>query len=166
MSLRRVSSLLETLPALRFCVLVGAVEGVLAGVPRLATPGDGGSHIATVLLFWFSAVIYWAAAWLFMWIAVRRRRWSVWSTAAQVTIGAALSDVVEVGLGVAGESFKTQGKLAEFVAREPMSFVESNLSLILLRGAMWFIGSLLIVAIGRAVAGDVNPVVNVHRVDF
>jgi hypothetical protein len=98
-------------------------------------------------------MLWWTAALLLWWIAVRRRRWSLWTTAAHVTLGFALADVLTTALSMVVASIETKGMFAGAIIREPWTFASSNLVLPLIRSPLWFLGSAMAIALGRHLSG-------------
>jgi hypothetical protein len=153
--MRRIAAQVEALSAVRFVLLVGLVGGALQGMPRFLLSGTAapGAHLAGLLVVGVSAVFSLTAAAFLWWIAVRRRRWSLWTTAAHVTLGLALADVLASALGMVAGSIDTNGRLAQLIARDPWNFASSSLVLPLMRSPLWFFGAATTVALGRHLSG-------------
>ena len=96
--MRRITSHIERLAAPPFILLVGLVYGAIQGVPRFWLSGGVGTglHLAQFVIVGVTSVLWWTAALLLWWISVRRRGWSLWTTAAHVTLGLALGDVLSL----------------------------------------------------------------------
>jgi hypothetical protein len=153
--MRRIAIQIEALPGVRFVLLVGLVGGALQGIPRFLLSGTAAPapRLAGVLVVGISVVVWWTAALFLWWIAVRRRRWSLWTTATHVTLGLALADVLTSALGLVAGSIDTNGRLALLIARDPWNFASSNLVSALIRSPLWFFGAALAVALGRHLDG-------------
>ena len=152
--MRRLLRHIEGFAPARFILVVGAVGGVIQGIPRffLGTTGRAGAHLGQVVLVAVASVLWSAAALLLCWIAVRRRRWSIWKTAGHVTVGLALANVLDIALAAVVASIETKGVFAGAIARAPLTFASSNLVLVLIRSPLWFLGSAMLVALGRHLA--------------
>lgn len=153
--MRRLAAHMEGLAAAPFILLVGLIGGALQGMPRffLGTTGTTDSHFAPFVVVGVASVLWWTAALFLWWIAVRRRRWSLWATATHVTLGFAVADVLASALGMVVASIDTNGAYAEALVREPLTVVSSNLVLTLIRSPLWFLGSVIAVAVGRHLSG-------------
>jgi hypothetical protein len=153
--MRRIAAHIEGLAAAPFILLVGVVGGALQGIPRCFFGGPGGTapHLAQFIVVGVTSVLWWTAALLLWWIAVHRRRWSLWATAGQLTLGLAFADALTNGLGMVVASITTNGAFAEAIVREPLTFASSNVSLTLIRSPLWFLGSAMAVALGRHLSG-------------
>jgi hypothetical protein len=73
--------------------------------------------------------LWWAAAILVGWVAVRRRRYSIWWTAWHLSLALAVADLLQMGLGFADAS-------------------------ILVRSPFRFLGSAVVVAFARLLWGN------------
>ncbi len=153
--MRRITARAEQLAAAPFVLLVGLGGGAVRGVPRLLLGGTGevDSRAALAVVLGAATVLWWTAALLLWWIAVRRRRWSVWRTATHLTLGLALADVLTTSLGMVAASIGTNGMFAEAAMRDPMAIALPNLVLTLIQLPMWFVGSVVAVALGRHLTG-------------
>ncbi len=153
--MRRLSRHIECLAPAPFMLLIGAVGGVIQGIPRffLGSAGRTGAHLGEFVLVAVASVLWWAAALLLWWIAVRRRRWSIWKTAGHVTVGLALANVLDIALATVVASIETNGVFAGAIARAPLTFASPNLVLVLIRSPLWFLGSAMLLALGRHLAG-------------
>lgn len=158
--MRRIAAHIEALAAIPFILLLGLVGGAIQGIPRFFLGGTGasGPHFAQFLVVAISAVLWWTAALLLWWVSVRRRRWSLWRTAAHVTLGLALADVLTSALGMVIASIGTSGMFATTIVREPLTFASSNLVLPLVRSPLWFLGAAMAVALGRHLSGGQRTV--------
>jgi len=159
--MRRIATQIEALEAAPFILLLGLVGGALQGIPHFLFDGvcAPGPRLAVLLVGGISAVLWWTAALFLWWIAVRRRRWSLWTTAAHVTLGLALADVLTSALGMVAASIDTNGRLAELIARDLWNVAEANLVLPLLRSPLWFFGAVVAVALGRHLSGGQQAIV-------
>jgi hypothetical protein len=151
---------IEELSSAPFILLVGLVGGVLQGVPhffiRISDSTNG--RIVQMVLFDVFSVLWWAAALLLWWVAVRRRQFSVWSTAWHLTLALVLADVLGLSLGYVDASIQTNGAFLEAFARAPLSFSTSGFIVVLIRCPIRFLGSTLVVFLGRRLPGHANPV--------
>lgn len=153
--MRRIAAQIEGLAAAPFVLLVGLIGGALQSIPRFLVSGTDGTRplLAQLVAVGVTSVLSWTAAALLWWIAVRRRRWSLWATATHVALGLVVADVLSNGLGMVAASIDTNGAFAEAVVREPLTVASSNLILTLMRGPLWLIGSAIAVALGRHLSG-------------
>ncbi len=153
--MRRIATQIEALEAVRFILLLGLVGGALQTIPRFLLDGMSapGPRLAGLLIGGISAVLWWTAAMFLWWIAVRRQRWSLWTTAAHVTLGLALADVLTSALAMVATSINTNGRFAELIARDSWNIAESNLVLPLLKSPLWFLGAVVAIALGRHLSG-------------
>jgi hypothetical protein len=153
--MRRLATHIEGLSPARFVLVIGTAGGVLQGIPRffLGSAASTGAHVGQFVLVVVTSVLWWMAAAIVWWIAVRRRRYSVWITAAHLTIGLALANVLDMALAAVVASIETKGRYAELVFHALGTFASSNLLLILVRSVSWFLGSAMLVGLGRHLAG-------------
>lgn len=160
--MRRLSRQIEAWAPARFVLLIGAAGGIIQGIPRFFVRGTGGTgaHFGQFVLIGLASVMWCAAALLLSWIAIRRRRWSIWKTATHVTVGLALASVVDMALGAVVASIETRGVFAEALARAPVTFASSNLGLILLRSPLWFLISATVILLGRHLTGGEHDTVS------
>jgi hypothetical protein len=156
---RRISAQIEGLAPTRFILLIGLVGAILQGVPRFFLRATGGTRppLLPFIVVGLTAVLSWTAALLLWWIAVRRRRWSLWATAAHLTLGLALADLLTNALGMVIASIETHGAFAAAIIRQPWTAISSNLLATLIRGPLWFLGSVVTVALGRHLSGGLPP---------
>jgi hypothetical protein len=149
--MRRISAQIEQLSGGRFMLLVGLVAGAIQGVPRFFLDESAGPHpqVISFIVIGLLAVLWWTAAFFLWWIAVHRRRWSLWATAAQVTLGLALADVLNNALGMVVASVETHGTFAEAIVHQPLTVISSNLFPLVVRSPLWFLGAMVAVALGR-----------------
>jgi len=149
--MRRIAAQIEGLAAVRFMLLVGLIGGGLQAIPRFLLSGSGAMrpHVAQFVVVGVTSTLYWTGAALLWWIAVRRRRWSLWATATHVALGLVVADILSNGLGMVAASIDTNGAFAKAVVREPLTFASSNLGLTLVRSPFWFLGAAIAVALGR-----------------
>lgn len=157
--MRRIFAQIEALGATHFILLVGLIAGAIQGVPRLFLGNTEAAPSWLILLPVVGATeaLSWTAALLLWWIAVRRRQSSLWVIAAHVTLGLALADLLAAALGVVVASINTHGKFAAIIAHQPGNFIFSNLTFTLLRSPLWFLGSALLIAIGRHLKTGQRP---------
>ena len=147
--LRRAVAGLEDLTAGRFILLVGAIGGVLRSYPASCV-----EH-ATVRLVFVLFVLTDAAAVLLWWVAVRRRRFSVWKTALHVMLGLDLADALGFGLILAMLSLDARRHMVNAVVHKPvMDLVGVFAAPILIR----FVVAAAAVAFGRVLPGRGKPV--------
>lgn len=153
--MRRIAAQVEALTPVPFVLLVGLIGGALQAIPRFLLSGSGAMrpHLAQFVLVGVTSTLYWTAAALLWWIAVQRRPWSLWATAAHVALGLVVADILSNGLGMVAASIDTNGAFAKAVVREPLTFASSNLGLILIRSPVWFFGAAIAVALGRHLSG-------------
>src|SRR5215510_1455951 len=158
--MRRLWTKIEALSAAPFILLVGLVGGVLQGIPHffLGSSSRTDMRIVQMIVFDVISVLWWAAVLFLWWLAVRRRRYSVWSTAWQVTLALVLADVLGLALGYLNAAIQTNGAFVEALARAPLSFSTSGLVVVLVRCPIRFLGSALVVFLGRNLPGQSNPV--------
>jgi hypothetical protein len=149
---------IEELTPAPFILLVGFVGGVLQGVPHfiVGTSTSTDARIVQMVVFDVLSVLWWAAALLLWWVAVRRQRYSVWSTAWHVTLALVLADVLGLALGYVNASIETNGAFLEALARAPVSFSTSGLVVVLIRCPIRYLGSALVVFLGRRLPGHTN----------
>lgn len=157
--MRRLWTQIEELSPAPFVLLVGFVGGVLQGIPHffLASSSSRDARIVQMVVFDVISVLWWAAALLLWWVAVRRRQFSVWSTALQVTLSLVLADVLGLALGYLDASIETNGAFLEAIARAPLSFSTSGFVVVLIRCPVRFLGSALVVFLGRRLPGLAVP---------
>lgn len=153
--MRRIAAQIEALAAVPFVLLVGLIGGALQGVPRFLLSGSGAMrpHLAQFVVGGVTSTLYWTAAALLWWIAVRRRRWSLWATATQVAFGLVVADILSNGLAMVAAAIDTNGAVVKAVGREPLIFASSNLGLTVIRSPFWFVGAAIAVALGRHLSG-------------
>jgi hypothetical protein len=151
---------IEELSPAPFILLVGLVGGVLQGVPHfiVGISDSTNGRIVQMVVFDLISVLWWTAALLLWWVAVRRRQFSVWSTAWHVTLALVLADVLGLALGYVDAAIRTNGAFLEALARAPLSFSTSGLIVVLIRCPIRFLGSALVVFLGRRLPGHANPV--------
>lgn len=150
--IREIAEQLARLGAAQFVVLIALVAGTIRSIPGFLSHGGTLpfrplSFIligAITLLWWLGALILW-------WVAVRRAS-SIWIVAAQVTIGIVLGELFGSFLGMVPVSIEGGRRVAAAVGNHLPDIISSNLGLALLRAPVVFVGSLLALKIGRALA--------------
>jgi hypothetical protein len=127
---------IERLPPAPFILFVGATGGVLQALPSIW----GRDHIAIGLV---TQVGVQGAALLLWWVAVRRRRFSVWRTALHLMLALDLAHVIGLLLSLSsvGMQFKA-------------SWATPLLSAVLGMSPFRFLGALALVAMGRLLPGS------------
>src|SRR5438067_6035 len=97
--MRRISTQIEAVGAIRFMLLIGLVAGTIQGAPRLFLGGGTTTRLQLLpfLVLGIAAVVWWSAAFLLWWIAVRRQQSAIW-IAIQVTLGLMLADLLNAAL--------------------------------------------------------------------
>jgi len=156
--MRRISTQIEALGAIQFILLIGVVAGTIQGAPRLFLGGVTTTRLQLLpfLVIGITAVVWWSAAFLLWWIAVRRQQSPIWLIAVEVTLGLVLADLFNAALAVVPSAIETHGAFTTAIARQPWTFVASNLQFSLLRAPMWFLGAVVVIAMGRALNGTLQ----------
>ncbi|MDB4875281.1 MAG: hypothetical protein JWM41_1727 [Gemmatimonadetes bacterium] len=148
----RVLAQIEALSPLRFILLIGAVGGALQSIPVFFHSGTLNVANARVSLIFVALVVsplWWSGAALLWWFAVRRRRFSIWWMACQVTLGLAAADVLLSALAVVAASIETKGEFVPAFGQQLAMAVLSPLELTAFRSVVWFVQALVLVALGR-----------------
>jgi hypothetical protein len=143
---------IEEMDAVRFILLAGLVGGALQSLPLFFVSGSVRIPIALLLVSTFY-VLWWGAAMLLWWAAVRRRRFTIWMAAVHVTLALIVAGVLELLLSAVTGSIETRGAFAQMLVRAPLSGSLVGLELVLVRIPFWFLGSAMLVAIGRRLPG-------------
>ena len=158
--MRRLWTKIEALSATPFILVVGLVGGVLQGIPHffLGSSSRTDMRIVQMIVFDVISVLWWAAVLFLWWLAVRRRRYSVWTIAWHVTLALVLADVLGLALGYLNAAIETNGAFVEALVRAPLSFSTSGLVVVLVRCPIRFLGTALVVYLGRNLPGQSNPV--------
>ena len=138
----------EEIGSLRFILLVGLAAGLLPAIPRFLFANTTVSGAPLVVAFIIN-LVWWAGAFLVLWIAIRRRQSSIWRVACDLTLALALGDVLELGLSLVVSSIQTKGAIVEPFARTGVDVALTNLELILIRSPIRFMASAMLIALGR-----------------
>lgn len=147
--LLQLSTGLEDLSPGRFILLVAVIGGVLHSYP--------GSYLeqATARTIVALAIVTDAAAVLLWWIAVRRRRFSVWKTALHVMLALDLADALALLLSIAMLSLDVREHLLSTLVQQPLSTSLGELvPPYVVVSAIRFVGAAVLVAIGRRLPGS------------
>jgi hypothetical protein len=156
--MRRISSQIEALGAIGFILLIGLAAGTIQGAPRLFLGGATTTRLQLLsfLVIGITAVVWWSAAFLLWWIAVRRQQSAIWLVAIQVTFGLILADLLNAALAAVLAAIETHGEFATAFVREPWTFVASNLEFSLFRAPVWLVGAVVAIAMGRSLNGTLR----------
>ena len=152
--LSRFLTRLESLSALRFIFLVGAIAGALQSIPIFFHTGSANvanARFGQLIVAFAVAVSAWVGAALLWWLAVRRRQFSVWQMALQATLGLAVADILVSGLGLVAGSIETNGTLVIALSHSLSRAVWSPIGLTLIRSCFWFVEAFVLIAVGRRV---------------
>jgi hypothetical protein len=134
----------------RFVFLIALVAGIIRSIPGFLFPGNQlPVRPLTFLLFGAFDLLWWVGALILWWVAVRRAS-SMWIVAAQVTIGLFIGEVFGSALGMVSASIEGGGEVAVAVGRHLGMIISSNLGLALIRAPLIFVGSLLVLQVGRS----------------
>jgi len=154
--MRRLAAQIETLGPVHFILLIGLAAGAIQALPRLFFPATGALPFQPLafLVISVTAVLWWTAALVLWWITIRRRRWGVWNSAVQVTLGLVVADLVVIALATVVSSIATRGAVPLTLLQQPMTVVLSNLGITALRCPVWFVGAVLTIAVGRHLGGE------------
>jgi hypothetical protein len=156
--LRRIAAQLQTLRAANFVLVIALVAGVTQGLPRLFLGGTVSTpRLTSFLIVGSAGILWWIAAFLLWWIAVRRQQSSLWSVAAQVTVGLVVGEFFAGALGLVVDSINTHGEVATLLGQHVSDVVLSQLTVTLLRSPLWFIGAALAIALGRHLNQERSP---------
>lgn len=158
--MRSLLTQVEELTALRFVLIVAVIGGVLSSMPALffGNTGFAGSIFAALTVGAALELLWFGAAILLWWVAVRRRQYSVWSTALHLTLALTLSGVLELALSYVAASIATNGKFAMALIHGPLSASSAGIVLVLIRSPIWFIGAACLVSLGRFLLESDEPV--------
>jgi len=158
---RTLLTQIEELESLAFVFLVAAIGGVLKGVPALFLGNSSLPGVPVVALFLVGTVVslFWlAASILLWWIAIRRRRYSIWQVGFQLMLAWALADVLQMALLLVAGSFATKGAIVEIILHAPLSQSSTSLLLVLIQSPIRFLGAAGLVAFGRFLLTNHDPV--------
>jgi hypothetical protein len=150
---RQRLSQLEALDSAPFILVTGAIGGAVRGIPAffLSNANVAGARWAQLIVALVLSLLSWTGAALLWWIAVRRRRFSIWWTACHVTLALAVADLLVTALSFVRASIETKGEIIfDLGSALPTVFV-SNLGVTGIRSAFWLIEALVLVALGRIV---------------
>jgi hypothetical protein len=158
--MRRFLTQTEDLAPPRFILLVGLIGGVLLGIPRFFLSGSDSTraHVAQLIIVAVVALVVWAATLVLWMAAVRRRQFSIWMMAWQVTLGLALADALDTTLAFVHASIITNGAYVEALAPRLSTAAASDVLLILVRSLIRFPVSVVLIAIGRQLPWSGTPV--------
>ncbi len=155
--IRHVPGLLaqiEDLTPAQFTLLIGLFAGVLRSAPAFLHAGNVNIAIARfsqIVVALALGLVWWIGAALLWWFAVRPRRYSIWLTALQVTLGGAVGDVLASVLVMVAGSFETNGALVTELGNAFLTSALGSLELTLLRSIYWFVEAIALIALGRLV---------------
>lgn len=71
--------------------------------------------------------------------------------------GLVMADMLTAALAMVVASIDTHGAFAASIAGQPLTVILSNLTIILLRSPLWFVGSALAIALGRHLSVGERP---------
>ena len=171
--MRQHLSQLEALAPAPFILTTGAIGGAVRGIPVffLGNANVAGARWAELIIALVVSLLSWTGAALLWWIAVRRRRFSIWWTACQVTLALAVADLLMTALSFVRASIETKGEIVLELAHALPTVVVSNLGVTAFRSAFWLIEALVLVALGRLVlrmderaAPETSPTLNPEAV--
>jgi hypothetical protein len=141
---------LENLTPGQFILLVGLGAGILRGVPGFLLPGSIAKPAAAVAMAALSLLAL-SGAVLVWWIAVHRRRFSWWKTAWHLTLALALGDLLGFAMAFVDASMQSNGEFISSYFTAPLSTTMPGLlAPTLLRSPIRFLGSALLIALGRS----------------
>jgi hypothetical protein len=147
---------IEKIDAAPFVFLVGAMSGVLQGLPAVLLANDAGAVRSYIQLGVLAAttILWWAGAVLLWWAAVRRQQFSVWRSAGHVTLALAVGDLLTSMLALVGASFQTDGAMVGYLIHRPLDFAWGFVVPSAARSLIRFIVFSVAIALGRLVPGN------------
>jgi hypothetical protein len=156
--MRRISAQIEALGPTHFTLLIGLIAGTIQSAPELFLGGATPARLQLLpfLIIGITAVLWWTAAFLLWWVAVRRHQSLIWIIAFQVTLGLVLADLLHAALGAVPAAINTHGGFATAIVRAPWAFIVSNLQFSLFRAPVWFLGAVVAIAMGRSLNGTLH----------
>jgi len=147
--MRRLAAQIEELSAVRFIVIIGVAGGVVQAAPGFFVQANSAPAVFPYVVIGLTTVVVCTSVVLLWWIAVRRRRWSLLSNAAQITLGLGVADLLRTGLSLVIGSIESHGFVASMLAQQPWAFISSNLFVTAIRCPVWFATAAVSVGIGR-----------------
>jgi len=135
----------------RFVFSLALAAGAVPGIPSLLIgQNDVASlQLAVVLI---AGAVWWGAAAFFAWSAVRDSRYVLWRSAALMTLGFALGDVLAYGVHLLSAWAQTEGDYARAYFNAPLTTTLPGLIVpILLRVPVRFVISAGLLALARTI---------------
>lgn len=135
----------EKLAPVPFVLLAGLIGGVLQSLGEFAHNTVAGALVAYLILTG-AAIILW-------WVSVRRRRYSVWSTAVQIAVAVTLAQIVSFAMVV-------PRVLPANVHLQWLDVAETELFTQLGWSPLRFLEAAILIALGRLLPGSARLQVN------
>jgi hypothetical protein len=153
----RIQSQIHELHRQRFIFSLALAAGVAAGVPSLFIGGND-AHPLQLLAVLGGGAAWWGVAAFFAWSAVRDSRYSLLRSAALMTLGFALGDLVAFGFHLLNAWAQTDGDFAHAYLDAPLGTTLPGVIIpIVLRVPMRFIISAGLLALARTVLDRRRP---------
>lgn len=152
-ALHRLWRRLDDLSPVQFVLFLGLIAGTVQGIPSLleSSPGGIGGQTLHVAAAVAGSALWWCAAVVFGWSAIRGLRFSLWRTAGQMTLAWAIGDLVAAGLAFVGASIQTQGGFVHSYVNAPFwtGALPGLLGPTILHTPARLVGSIALLAVGR-----------------
>ena len=140
----------------RFVLSLALAAGAASGIPSVLTGGQDARAVQFGIAV-FALVAWWCASGFFAWTAVRDSRYTLVRSAALMTLGLALGDLVTSAIAIMGAWAQTEGDYARAYISAPLSTTVPGMIVpILLRLPTRFVISAGLLALARTVLDRVR----------